>query len=362
MDLERKLDLITREPTEEVIVREELRQLLETNDHPVAYNGWEPSGLVHLGTGLICAYKMKDFIEAGVRFKAYLAVWHAWINNKLGGDLELIRKAADHFRHAWISLGVPENKVEFIYADKLYEDSDFWRKMILVAKQLTIARTKRTLEIAGRKEADANYVSDFIYTPMQVADIFHMNVNICQLGMDQRKANVVAREVGPQLDFWKPVCVHHHLLQGLTKPAIWPITEENKKEALVSAKMSKSKPETCIFIYDSPEEVRKKIMDAFCPEKIIEYNPIIDICRYIIFREDDNIVIERAQKYGGSLDVRSFKELAEMYRKGLLHPMDLKNAVADKLVKILEPSRRYFEKNKEARELLNTIRYAKATR
>jgi len=318
--------------------------------------------LVHLGTGLICAYKMKDFIEAGIKFKAYLAVWHAWINNKLGGNLDLIRKAADHFRHSWLSLGVPENKIEFIYADELYDNGEFWRKMLLVAKQLTIARTKRTLEIAGRTDAEANYVSDFIYTPMQVADIFHMNINIAGLGMDQRKANIVAREVGPSINFWKPVCVHHHLLQGLTKPSVWPITEQNRKEALVSAKMSKSKPETCIFIYDSPEDIKRKISNAFCPEKVVEYNPIIDICKYIIFREKDTLIIERPEKFGGNLELQSFGELVNIYKSGDLHPMDLKNAVAAILVETLAPSRRYFEKNKDAREGLNIIRSAKVTR
>lgn len=81
--------------------------------------------------------------------------------------------------------------------------------------------------------------------------------------MDQRKANVVAREVGERLGFWKPVCVHHHMLQGLEKPAVWPIPRGKEREALASAKMSKSQPETCTFIYDSPEEITSKVRKAF---------------------------------------------------------------------------------------------------
>ena len=73
MDLETKIKLVYRPPTEEVITPEDLRKLLETEQHPIAYNGWEPSGLVHLGMGLVCAYKMKDFLEAGIRYKAYLS-------------------------------------------------------------------------------------------------------------------------------------------------------------------------------------------------------------------------------------------------------------------------------------------------
>jgi tyrosyl-tRNA synthetase len=94
---------------------------------------------------------MKDFAEAGIKYKAFLATWHAYLNNKLGGDLTLIRKAADLFRHSWIALGAPDDKIEFIYSDKLYDDLDYWAKTMAVAKNLTIARTTRTLEIAEEK-------------------------------------------------------------------------------------------------------------------------------------------------------------------------------------------------------------------
>jgi tyrosyl-tRNA synthetase len=360
--LEKKLELICRPPTEEVLTPEDIKALLETEPHPIAYNGFEPSGLVHLGTGVICAYKMKDFAEAGIRFKVFLATWHAYLNNKLGGNLALIRTAADLFKHSWIALGVPADKVEFIYSDELYNDLNFWAKTMAIAKSLTIARTTRTLEIAGRKEGEAHYVSDYLYTPMQVADIFHLNVKICQLGMDQRKANVVAREIGEKLGYWKPICVHHHLLQGLEKPKIWPIPEGQEKEAVASAKMSKSKPDTCIFIYDTPEEIKKKMSRAFCPEKTVKFNPSLDICRHIVFREKQSFTIERPEKFGGSVTFGSFEELATVYEQGKLHPMDLKNGVATELGNILEPVRRYFTNNAEANRCLEAIRKAKITR
>jgi tyrosyl-tRNA synthetase len=362
LDIQKKIELICRSPTEEVLTPEDLRHLLETEEHPVAYNGWEPSGLVHLGTGPICAYKMKDFAEAGIHFKAYLSTWHAWLNNKMGGDLKLIRKAADLFRHSWIALGVPADKVEFVYSDELYKDLDYWAKTVMVAKNLTIARTRRTLEVAGRKETEARYVSDFLYTPMQVADIFHLGAKICQLGMDQRKANVVARELGEKLGYFKPVCVHHHLLQGLEKPPIWPIPEGEEKEAMSSVKMSKSKPETCVFIYDLPAEIKQKMLKAFCPEKTIEFNPVLEFCKYIIFREKDTFAIERPAKYGGNIEFQSFKQLEKTYAEGKLHPQDLKNAVAEQLATILEPVRRYFDSNREAMECLNVVKNAKVTR
>jgi len=362
LDIETKIELVCKQPTEEVLTPEGLRHLLETEEHPIAYDGWEPSGLVHLGTGVICAYKIKDFVEAGIHYKAYLSTWHAWLNNKLGGDLNLIRKSADLFRHSWIALGVPPDKVEFIYSDKLYDDLDYWATVVRVSKNLTIARGRRTLEIAGRKETEARMISDFLYTPMQVADIYYMQVKICQLGIDQRKANVVARELGERLGFWKPVCVHHHLLQGLEKPKVWPIPEGQEKEALSSAKMSKSKPETCIFLYDTPEEIKQKMVRAFCPEKTIQFNPVLDITKHIIFRETKTLAIERPAKFGGSIEFQSYRELETAYAQGKLHPQDLKNTVAEQLVKILEPVRTYFKNNKEAAQCLNTVKKANVTR
>ncbi|MCL2690835.1 MAG: tyrosine--tRNA ligase [Candidatus Bathyarchaeota archaeon] len=362
MDIERKIELICRPPTEEVVTVDDLRHLLEVEEHPVAYGGWEPSGLAHLGTGVICAYKMKDFAEAGVRFKAFLATWHAYLNNKLNGDLSLIRKAADLFKHSWIALGVPADKVEFIYSDELYNNLDYWAKVLKISKELTVARTIRTLEIAGRKEGEARYVSDYLYTPMQVADIFDMDVKICQLGLDQRKANMVGREIGEKIGYWKPVCVHHHLLQGLAKPSVWPIPEGQEKEAIASAKMSKSKPDTCVFIYDTPEEIKQKMSKAFCPERIIKHNPVLDVCKYIIFREQPVFTIERLAKFGGNIDFQNYLELETTYVEGKLHPMDLKNGVATTLGQILEPVRRYFENNHEAKNCLETVRVAKITR
>ena len=248
------------------------------------------------------------------------------------------------------------------FSDELYRDIGYWEKTVTIAKNLTLARTTRTLEIAGRKEGEAHYVSDYLYTPMQVADIFEMKVKICQLGMDQRKANMVGREIGEKIGCWKPVCVHHHLLQGLEKPNVWPIPEGQEKEAVASAKMSKSKPQTCIFIYDSPDEIKQKMARAFCPERTVKFNPIIDICKYIIFREKSVFTIERPAKFGGNVEFQSFQELETAFAEGKLHPMDLKAGVATELAGILEPVRRYFEVNSEAKDCLETVRQAKVTR
>jgi tyrosyl-tRNA synthetase len=126
--------------------------------------------------------------------------------------------------------------------------------------------------------------------------------------------------------------------------------------------MSKSKPETCIFIYDSPGEIKQKMARAFCPEKTVEFNPVLEFCKYIIFREKRTFAIDRPAKYGGNVEFQNHGELERAYAEGKLHPQDLKNSVAEELAVILEPVRRYFDTNREARECLETVKSAKTTR
>ena len=94
---------------------------------------------------------------------------------------------------------------------------------------------------------------------------------------------------------------------------------------------------------DSQEEVKKKIGNAFCPEGEIEFNPLIDWAKYIVFVSDKSkLEVKRAEKFGGNKTYKGFKELAEDFKNKKLHPLDLKNAMAEKINDILEPAREHF--------------------
>ena len=126
------------------------------------------------------------------------------------------------------------------------------------------------------------------------------------------------------------------------------------EEGIIDLKMSKSKPETCIFIHDSPEQIRSKIASAYCPPKIVDMNPVLDIAKYILMW-DRPFELSRPAKYGGNISFERPSELIEAYNSGLVHPLDLKNGVSEGLVSLLDPVRRYFSSNSEASELLRLI-------
>ena len=362
MDVETKLQLI-KKVGEEIITEPELRQLLETKEHPIAYDGFEPSGTAHIAFAIYRAINLEDLLKAGIHFKLWIADYFAWINNKLGGDLEKIKLAGKYFVEVWKAAGVPMSKIEVLWTSDAVTDEEYWKKVVLVAKNTTLNRSLRAISIMGRKMGELKDTAQLFYPMMQTADIFWLKADICQLGLDQRRANILAREVGPRLGWWKPVVVSHHMLMGLEgmkKPE--GFDEKQQFDIEISSKMSKSKPETCIFIHDSKEDIQRKIKNAYCPEKVVDNNPILDYSKHIIFRKFKTLKIERPQKFGGDLEVADYDELEKMFRLEQIHPQDLKNAVADALDKIIKPLREHFEKDRKARELYELVRQEKITR
>lgn len=367
MDLEERIELICRRPTDEVVTTEELKILLETRQCPVAYDGFEGSGIPHIATGLLKALKVKDITDAGCKHIFFLADWHSVINGKLDGDFSKIRTACNLFIEVWKSLleamNVDLGKVEFKFGTQIY-DQQYWGKVLQISKGISLGRAKRALTIAGRKEAEVQDLASFFYIPMQVADIFHMNVDICQLGMDQRKANMLAREIGPKIGFWKPTCVHHHLLMSLQGPKRMGFEEDEGIDRQVSSKMSKSSPETCIYVTDTPKEIETKINTAFCPPKDIRNNPVIELCRYLVLRGGlgDFLEVDRPRKFGGPVTFWRIEDLEETYQNGELHPLDLKHAISAKIADLLEPCRDHFKNDKRANELLQITKGFDITR
>ncbi|MFH1785784.1 MAG: tyrosine--tRNA ligase [Candidatus Micrarchaeota archaeon] len=352
MDVETKIDLVKKKPTEEVVTEDDLRSIFENYAHPRHYIGYEISGMVHIGSGLAVGLKIKDFLKAGIKPTIWLADYHAWINGKFGGDLKKIQKIGEgYFKHALISAGIDDEKVDFLLASKTYQEKpEFWADMLKISKDTTLNRMLRCVTIMGRKESDNLYSSAIVYPAMQAADIFLLDVQIAHAGMDQRKVHMLAHELAPK--FNKKICaVHGHLLPGLQGPGRMnaPGVEtgvDSKVDGEMDAKMSKSKPDSAIFVHDSEEEIARKIKKAYCPEKIIKGNPVIEYAEYLVLR-DKPLKVERPEKFGGDIEFITSEELKKIYTDGKLHPMDLKAAVTREVSAMLKPSRDYFNKNKE---------------
>jgi tyrosyl-tRNA synthetase len=352
MDIASRIDLVTRN-TLEVITKEDVETVFQNNASPKGYIGVEPSGLFHIGW-VIWANKFKDLMEAGVKMTLLEATWHAWINDKFGGDMEKIQLCASYIEHCLKALGVDLTKVNKIKAEELVNKKDYWENLIKVAKSLSLSRVKRAVTIMGRKEDETSVdFSKLIYPCMQVEDIFYLDLDFCLGGMDQRRAHVLAREVAETYGYKKPVAIHTPLLSGLQGTCRMDVANE-KEQDVMDYKMSKSKPETCIFIHDSPESIKTKLNAAYCPPKEITGNSVLDIARYILMYKND-LAIKRPAKYGGDVNFVSSQELISAYQQGSIHPLDLKIAVSDGVAAMLAPVREYFARESEANKILNML-------
>ena len=362
MELETRLAHIKR-VGEEIITEAELRTLLETKEHPTAYDGFEPSGLAHLPFGVLRPILVDDMLKAGVKMKLWIADWFAWVNNKMGGDLDKIQEVGRYFVEVWKAAGVDMSKVEVLWTSDAARNEDYWKKVVTVAQNSTLARAQRALTVAGRTTKEAVQAAQLFYPMMQVADIFWLDVDICQLGVDQRRANILAREIADKMKWKKPVAVHHHMLIGLQgKKEPEGFDENGTLDSEIASKMSKSKPETSVFVHDSPEVISRKINSAYCPPKVVEGNALTEYSKYIIFRKQKSLKIERPEKYGGTVEFFSYPELEESYLGGKLHPADLKKGVGEALDQIIEPIRAHFMKDPGARRLYEAVRVIETTR
>lgn len=348
MTIDERLQLIVSvaEPGE-CVTPEGLRLLLTKKPTPpVAYDGFEPSGRISLPQGIMKAVNVNKLTKAGCNYILYVADWFAQLNGKMGGDLKKIRVLGEYFIEVWKACGMDMERVKFVWAsDEINSRPDeYWTRVMEVAALNSVSRIKRCGPIMGRKEGDDLSAAQIMYPCMQCADIFFLKADICQLGLDQKKVNMLAREycdqAKPKIKN-KPIILSHHMLAGLKQG---------------QEKMSKSDPTSAIYMNDSEQEVNSKIKGAFCPEQVVFGNPILEYVKFIIFPADIMIEIKRSEANGGNCIYESYEVLAKDFAAGTLHPGDLKPAVARCINKLLQPVRDHFKNDANARAIFAKVK------
>lgn len=336
MNIKKRLGLIKRD-TAEIITEAELEKLLKEKRQPVIYHGFEPTGEgLHIGC-MIGVNKHIDFQKAGLKLKLLLANLHAWLNEK--ASLSKVHKIANLYKEGFAALGVDMHKAEIIYGLDFQLGYDYFLDVLELALKVRLLRARRAMTLIGREDKDP-HIAQLFYPLMQVVDMKALDVDIAFGDLAQRKIHMLAREHLPSIDCEAPVAIHHNIMVGLT-----------------GGKMSASVPASTIMIDEEPGQIEKKILAAFCPTKQVKDNPILQICKYIIFERSKKLKVERTKKYGGNVVYKNYGQLEEDYKKGLLHPLDLKKSMSPSLIKILAPARKHMSKPKiiEIKEMIKTL-------
>jgi len=322
MDTEKRIELIKRN-TAEIISEDELRQLLSKKKKPVVYCGYEPSGSMHLGN-FVTIIKLMDFAKAGFNVIVLLADIHGLLNRK--GDAEEIAKNVEAWRKTIKAIGLD---AKVVLGSSFEFEKEYQLDIMKMAQEVTINRGLRSMQEVARDVENAT-ISQIWYPLMQIEDIKALGCDVAEAGIDQRKIHMLARELAHVTNH-KPIFVHTPMITSLKGPG---------------TKMSKSIPGSGVNVTDTDEEIRKSINGAYCPEKSTDDNPLLQISKLIVFPRIKSLDIKRQQKFGGDISFKTYEELEKAYVDGKLHPMDLKVAVAEELIKIIKPVREQFAKIK----------------
>jgi len=317
-----KMDLI-RNNVEEIVTEDEFSELLKKKKSPVVYCGYEPNGPMHLGH-FVTIIKLMDLAKAGFKVIILLADVHALLNRK--GSEEEIAKEVENWKKTIKAIGCD---AQVVLGSSYQFEKDYVIDVMRLAQASTINRGLRSMQEIARDIENAT-ISQLWYPLMQVNDIKHLKVDVALGGVEQRKVHMIGKDLAKILDY-KFVAMHTPLITSLKGPG---------------EKMSKSIPGSGISITDSHDEIKKTIKNAYCPEKDAKENPILQIARLIIFPKFGKIKIERPEKFGGNLEVKDADGLENWYREGKIHPLDLKNTVAEYLEKIIKPIRESYNSGK----------------
>jgi len=326
---EQKIELISRN-TQEIVTPQELQKLIETKKQPSVYIGTAVTGRPHIGY-FVWAKKVADFLKADFKVKILLADVHGAMDNC---PWPLLEKRYEYYKivisEMLKSAGADIKNLEFVRGSDFQLKKDY---MLDVLKLSTYATVHDSMKAASDvvKFGDNPKLSGLIYPLMQSLDEQYLGVDVQYGGVDQRKIMMFARENLPLLSYKPRVEVMTPLIPGLT----------------ASGKMSSSDANSKIDLIEKTAEIKSKLNKAFCPEKEIENNGVMAFMKYVIMviKQDkgETLNIERPEKFGGNLKIKTYEELESIYAQGKLHPMDLKNAMAKELDKMIEPIREAFK-------------------
>ena len=403
MDIDERIKLITS-IGEEIIGGDNMIKLLTNKKEVFAYDGFEPSGRMHIAQGLLRAHNVNKFVKAGVKFKFWVADWFALMNLKLGGDIKKIQKAGHLMIETWKACGMildavddsGKPMVEFIWSsDEINKRSDeYWKLVLDIGTRFNLTRVKRCTQIMGRKDDDLQHqqltnlqteINQMKLDFMKIKDNNNININIDINNKFSQINQIISSMLETNKEDLAASQIFYPVMQCadifFLKVDFCSLGQDQKKVNMLaieycdkikrknkpiivshhmimgldgSDKMSKSNPDNTIFLDDSESDVKRKITKAFCEPGNIVKNPLLDWTKWIILPITQTIQIPiKSQENKVYVD---YQELENDYKNQLIHPSELKKGLISIINQLLVPIRKHFVDNKEANELLSQVK------
>ena len=107
------------------------------------------------------------------------------------GDLERIKTVGQYLIQVWTAAGMDMTRVKFLWSSEeiCKHALPYWTQALDIGRKFSVARIMKCCQIMGRKEGTLT-AAQILYPIMQCTDIFFLKADVCQLGVDQRKASM----------------------------------------------------------------------------------------------------------------------------------------------------------------------------
>ena len=337
MNPEEKFELITKD-LQEVVGEDKLKEILKQRDLKL-YIGTAPTGKPHLGY-FVWVSKLGEFLKANCEVTMLFANLHAYLDN-MKSSWELLKFRTDYYEFIIKEMlklaDVPLDKLKFVIGKDFQTKPEYTLDMYKISAFASTRDTQR----AGAdvvKQTETPKMSGLLYPILQALDEQYLGVDAQFGGVDQRKIFMFAREFLPKIGYEKRIHLMSPLIPGLGE----------------SGKMSASEPNSKIDFDDSDKQIKKKINKAFSVDGQVEGNGLLAILKYVIFiklnHEGREFVIDRPEQYGGKISFKTYEEVETAFASKKLASVDLKQGLAEEVIKIITPLRTKIEENKELYE------------
>ena len=315
----------------------------------IILTGDRSTGRLHLGH-LVGSLSQRVQLQNSGKFdQIFIEIADAQATTDNSGNIQKVKDNVIEVALDYLSCGIDPSKSTIFLQSEVPELSDL---TFYYMNLVTLARLQRNptvkQEITYRGFDNSIPVGFLTYPISQAADITAFNANIVPVGDDQL----------PMIEQTREIVRTFNRLYGetLVEPqAVLPqnVVCQRLPGTDGQAKMSKSIG-NCIYLADSPEEVRKKVMSMYTDPNHLKVsdpgntkdNPVFIYLS--AFAKDKHFAEYFMNKETGELEYKNLEELKAHYERGGLGDMKVKkflNYVIEDTLAPIRARRHYYEQH-----------------
>jgi len=321
------------------------------NDKPLHfYIGTAPTGRPHIGY-LGWLRKVADILSTGCNVTILLADLHAYLDSKktpwelLGARCRFYEKLIST---VLLALGC-KHKPRFVRGSS-FQLTGAYTVDVYRALATTTLRNAQKAGSEVVKQSNNPIMSSLVYPILQCLDMHYLNADVEIGGVDQRKIMMLGEEILPALGYTQK---HSYLLCPMIPSFEKPLSDNGNCNKMSSSSQTNQK----IDLLDDPTTICAKLKKAFMADGSPNCG-LMTFIRLVVFPQlgPTAFVIEREEKYGGTVEFLTADALCDAITNKTVGAIDVKQAVATFLIKLLESVRTEFSSD-EGKKMVDECCY-----